>query len=107
MSWGVKKGACRANLLLLQSGVGNTANAVLFGFEEGPFQDLTSYTEVIQDGMIRLLKSGQVTSASATAFSLSPETLNGVNADVASYRERIVLRPEEIRIILGLFDGWA
>jgi succinyl-CoA:acetate CoA-transferase len=46
--------------------------------------------------MIRLLKSGKVTSASATAFSLSPETLNEVNADMASYRERIVLRPQEI-----------
>jgi succinyl-CoA:acetate CoA-transferase len=46
--------------------------------------------------MIRLLKSGKLTSASATAFSLSPEMLNEVNADMASYRERIVLRPQEI-----------
>jgi succinyl-CoA:acetate CoA-transferase len=85
-----------ANLLPLQSGVGNIANAVLFGLEEGPFEGLTSYTEVIQDGMIRLLKSGKVTSASATAFSLSPEMLNEVNAEMASYRDRIVLRPQEI-----------
>ena len=46
--------------------------------------------------MIRLLKSGKLTSASATAFSLSPDMLNEVNADMASYRERIVLRPQEI-----------
>jgi len=85
-----------ANLLPLQSGVGNIANAVLFGLEEGPFENLTSYTEVIQDGMIRLLKSGKLTSASATAFSLSPEMLTEVNADMAQYRERIVLRPQEI-----------
>ncbi len=85
-----------ANLLPLQSGVGNIANAVLFGLEEGPFENLTSYTEVIQDGMIRLLKSGKLSSASATAFSLSPEMLTEVNADMASYRERIVLRPQEI-----------
>ena len=45
--------------------------------------------------MIRLLKSGKVTSASATA-SLSPEMLDEVNADMASYRQRIVLRPQEI-----------
>jgi hypothetical protein len=93
---GSEEGDMPANLLLLQSGVGNIVNTVLFGLEEKPFQDLTSYTEVIQDGMIRLLNSGQVTSASATAISLSPETLNGVNADMASYRERIVLRPREI-----------
>jgi succinyl-CoA:acetate CoA-transferase len=96
LSWEVQKGRMPANLLPLQSGVGNIANAVLFGLEEGPFEGLTSYTEVIHDGMIRLLKSGKITSASATAFSLSPAMLNEVNADMASYRERIVLRPQEI-----------
>ena len=38
-------------------------------------RELTSYTEVIQDGMIRLLNSGKLTCASATAFSLSPDML--------------------------------
>jgi succinyl-CoA:acetate CoA-transferase len=46
--------------------------------------------------MIRLLKSGKLTSASATAFSLSPAMLDEVNADMATYREKIVLRPQEI-----------
>jgi succinyl-CoA:acetate CoA-transferase len=96
LSWEVKKGRMPENLLPLQSGVGNIANAVLFGLEEGNFEGLTSYTEVIQDGMIRLLKSGKLTSVSATAFSLSPDMLNEVNADMASYRERIVLRSQEI-----------
>src|SRR5579871_3615642 len=96
LSWEVKKGRMPANLLPLQSGVGNIANAVLFGLEEGPFEGLTSFTEVIQDGMIRLLKSGKLTCSSATAFSLSPEMLNEVNANMASYRDRIVLRPQEI-----------
>ena len=96
LSWEVKKGRMPATLLPLQSGVGNIANAVLFGLEEGPFEGLTSYTEVIQDGMIRLLKSGKLTAASATAFSLSPEMLTEVNADMANYRKQIVLRPQEI-----------
>ncbi len=92
----MQKGRIPSTLLPLQSGVGNIANAVLFGLEEGPFEGLTSYTEVIQDGMIRLLKSGKLTRASATAFSLSPEMLTEVNADMASYRKKIVLRPQEI-----------
>ena len=96
LSWEVQKGRMPANLLPLQSGVGNIANAVLFGLEEGKFEDLTSYTEVIQDGMIRLLKSGKLICASATAFSLSPEMLTEVNANMSSYRDRIVLRPQEI-----------
>lgn len=96
LKWEVQKGRMPANLLPLQSGVGNIANAVLFGLEEGSFEGLTSYTEVIQDGMIRLLKSGKLTSVSATAFSLSPEMLHEVNADMAENRRRIVLRSQEI-----------
>ena len=96
LSWEVKKGRMPANLLPLQSGVGNIANAVLFGLEEGPFEGLTSYTEVIQDGMVRLLGSGKLTCASATAFSLSPAMMDEVNANMELYRERIILRPQEI-----------
>jgi len=96
LSWEVQKGRMPTNLLPLQSGVGNIANAVLFGLEEGPFEGLTSYTEVIQDGMIRLLKSGKITSASATAFSLSPEMMSEVNANMDDYRDSIVIRPQEI-----------
>ncbi len=40
LAWEVKKGRIPANLLPLQSGVGNIANAVLFGLEEGPFEGL-------------------------------------------------------------------
>ena len=63
---------CPATLLPLQSGVGNIANAVLAGLDDGPFRPLTAYTEVIQDGMLHLLRSGTLAAASATALSLSP-----------------------------------
>jgi succinyl-CoA:acetate CoA-transferase len=96
LSWEVQKGRIPSSLLPIQSGVGNLANAVLFGLDEAPFENLTSYTEVIQDGMIKLLRSGKLTSASATAFSLSPEMLTQVNAEMGSFRDRIVLRPQEI-----------
>jgi succinyl-CoA:acetate CoA-transferase len=96
LSWEVQKGRMPSNLLPLQSGVGNIANAVLFGLAEGTFDGLTAYTEVIQDGMVLLLKSGKLTSISATAFSLSPEKLEEVNADMAGYRKSIVLRSQDI-----------
>jgi succinyl-CoA:acetate CoA-transferase len=96
LGWEVKKGRIPASLLPLQSGVGNIANAVLFGLQEATFENLTSYTEVIQDGMIALLRSGKLTCASATAFSLSPDMLEKVNAEMATYRQSIVLRPQEI-----------
>ena len=42
-------------LLPLQSGVGNITNAVLAGLGAAQFPPLTAYTEVIQDGMLRML----------------------------------------------------
>ncbi|MCE3555977.1 acetyl-CoA hydrolase/transferase family protein [Pseudonocardia sp. RS11V-5] len=92
----VARGRLPANLLPLQSGVGNVANAVLDGLGAGPFENLTAYTEVIQDGMLGLLRSGTLSVASATAFSLSPVAAEEINANAAAYRDRIVLRPQEI-----------
>jgi succinyl-CoA:acetate CoA-transferase len=92
----VRKGRLPAELLPLQSGVGNIANAVLSGLNQGPFQNLTGYTEVLQDGMLDMLKSGKLTMASATALSLSPAGMEEFLAHLDYYRQRIVLRPQEI-----------
>ena len=92
----VKKGRLPAQLLPLQSGVGNVANAVMAGLQDGPFENLTAYTEVLQDGMLSLLKSGKMTLASATAFSLSPDGQAELEAHMGFYRNKIVLRPQEI-----------
>jgi succinyl-CoA:acetate CoA-transferase len=92
----VKLGRLPADLLPLQSGVGNIANAVLMGLNEGPFENLTAYTEVLQDGMLDMLRSGKLTMASATALSFSPNALADFNENIDFYRERIVLRPQEV-----------
>ncbi|MDR3507902.1 MAG: acetyl-CoA hydrolase/transferase family protein [Caulobacteraceae bacterium] len=92
----VKKGRLPAELLPLQSGVGNVANAVLTGLLDGPFENMTAYTEVIQDGMLDLLAAGKLRMASATAFSLSPEAATRINAEMASFRDKMILRPQEI-----------
>jgi len=92
----VKMGRLPANLLPLQSGVGNVANAVMAGLQSGPFENLTAYTEVLQDGMLELIKSGKLTCASATSFSLSPAALAELNADLPRFKDSIILRPQEI-----------
>ncbi|MFT4250990.1 MAG: acetyl-CoA hydrolase/transferase family protein [Caulobacter sp.] len=92
----VKMGRLPASLLPLQSGVGNIANAVLTGLVDAPFENMTAYTEVIQDGMLDLLAAGKLRMASATAFSLSPEAAAGLNADMARFRDKMILRPQEI-----------
>ncbi|CAM8638227.1 ACH1 Acetyl-CoA hydrolase [Comamonadaceae bacterium] len=92
----VSAGRLPADLLPLQSGVGNIANAVLIGLNQGPFNNLSAYTEVLQDGMLEMIKSGKLTMASATALSFSSAALDEFNANIDFYRERIVLRPQEM-----------
>ena len=92
----VAKGRIPASLLPLQSGVGNIANAVLAGLLESPFENMTAYTEVIQDGMLDLLAAGKLRMASATAFSLSPDAAATLNADMTHYQDKMILRPQEI-----------
>jgi succinyl-CoA:acetate CoA-transferase len=92
----VQLGRLPKELLPLQSGVGNIANAVLSGLNEGPFENMTSFTEVLQDGMLAMLKSGKLSMASATALSFSPDALKEFNDNIAFYSQRIVLRPQEV-----------
>ena len=92
----VSVGRLPPSLLPIQSGVGNIANAVLSGLLDSPFEDMTAYTEVIQDGMLDLLSAGKLRMASATAFSLSPDAATALNADMSRFRDRMILRPQEI-----------
>lgn len=92
----VKQGRLPNSLLPLQSGVGNVANAVLTGLQDSPFENLTGYTEVLQDGMLDLILSGKMKSASSTAVSFSPEALQRFNDNIDFLRDKIVLRPQEL-----------
>jgi succinyl-CoA:acetate CoA-transferase len=46
--------------------------------------------------MLELIKSGKLTCASATSFSLSPAALTELNADLPRFKDSIILRPQEI-----------
>lgn len=92
----IRTGRLSEKLLPLQSGVGNIANAVLAGLSRGGYKGLTAYTEVIQDGMLELIKDGTIEFASATSFSLSADGIDEFNKNVEHYRERILLRAQEI-----------
>ncbi|WP_188699286.1 acetyl-CoA hydrolase/transferase family protein [Bowmanella pacifica] len=92
----IKQGRLPEQLLPIQSGVGNIANAVLEGLNSGPYKNLSAFTEVIQDGMLKMLKSGTLEVASATAFSLSPDALEEFNENIDFYRDKIILRQQDI-----------
>ncbi|MDO5653918.1 MAG: acetyl-CoA hydrolase/transferase family protein [Brachymonas sp.] len=92
----VKLGRLPRNLLPLQSGVGNIANAVLAGLNKSSFDNMTAYTEVLQDGMLDMIASGKLRHASATAISLSKAGLDYFEKNIETLRNRILLRPQEM-----------
>ena len=92
----MKHGRLPQHMLPIQSGVGNVANAVLAGLLHGPFENLLGFTEVLQDGMLDLLRAGKMKRASATAISLSRSAYEDFEKNIDFYRERIILRPQEI-----------
>ena len=92
----VRDGRMPPELLPLQSGVGNVANAVLAGLDDSEFTDLAAFTEVLQDGMLDLLDSGTLRAASATSFGLSSDGVGRFVAGIDGYKGRILLRSEEI-----------
>ena len=96
LQYEVKKGRLPASLLPLQSGVGNIANAVLEGLNNSQFENLTGFSEVIQDGMLSMLESGRMSVAAASSFSLSPEAAQRINDNAAFFRKKIILRQQEV-----------
>jgi len=80
----------------LQSGVGSVANAVFYGFLDSEFTDLTLYSEVLQDAVIDCIDAGKIRFASGGAFTLSKEKMDHVFGNLEKYRDKIVLRPQEI-----------
>jgi succinyl-CoA:acetate CoA-transferase len=92
----VKKGRIGTSLLPLQAGIGSIANAVLNGFVDSPFHDLTMYSEVLQDSTFELFDADKLSFASGSSMTLSGPVGQRVFADINRYKDRLVLRPQEI-----------
>lgn len=80
----------------LQAGVGSIANSVLQGLSGSPFHDLRMYSEVLQDSTFDLFDAGKLSFASASSFSLSAPYAERIYRDFARYKDKLVLRPQEI-----------
>ncbi len=92
----VKAGRLPDPLPPLQSGVGGVANAVLMGLAKSDLENLTVYTEVMQDAVVSLIDAGKVKSACGTALTISPAGRNEFYARLDQYKGKIILRPQEI-----------
>ncbi|HEX8788307.1 MAG TPA: acetyl-CoA hydrolase/transferase family protein [Telluria sp.] len=89
-------GRLTRSLLPLQAGIGTIANAVLAGFVDSPFDNLTMYSEVLQDSTFDLFDAGKLDFASGSSITLSPAKSAQVFPDFERYRDRLVLRPQEV-----------
>jgi acetyl-CoA hydrolase len=83
--------------LPIQSGVGNIANAVLGSLGAHPgIPAFEMYSEVIQDSVIQLVRSGKVKFATGTSLTIAKDMLLKFYQDLEFFRSRILLRPQEI-----------
>jgi succinate CoA transferase len=86
-----------SSFLPIQSGVGNIANAVLGSLGANKYiPPFEMYTEVIQDSVIGLIRTGNIKFASGCSLSLSDDMMTDVYADFNSFRDKFILRPQEI-----------
>ncbi|MBF8377490.1 succinate CoA transferase [Alicyclobacillus mali] len=92
----VRRGRLPRHIGPLQIGIGSVTNAVLSGFENSPFDRLELYTEVMQDAAFELLDAGKVQLASSCSFTLSRSMREHVLSHLGQYKNRVVLRPQEI-----------
>jgi succinyl-CoA:acetate CoA-transferase len=98
----VRKGHLTDRLLPIQAGIGKVANAVLSGFLDSNFYDLRMFSEVLQDSTFDLLDAGKLSFASASSITVSEACYDRVFNNLARYKDRIVLRPQNISNTPGL-----
>lgn len=93
----MRNGRIPSSFLPIQSGVGNVANAVLYGLAESdvipPFE---MYTEVIQDAVLDLMKKGKCKFGSTCALTISDAAEVDLFDNIDFFRDKIVIRPAEI-----------
>lgn len=92
----VATGRLDLTLQPLQAGIGSIANSVLQGLADGPFHHLRLYSEVLQDSTFDLFDAGKLSFASASSITLSAPYAERVFGNFAAYKDKLVLRPQEI-----------
>jgi len=90
----VKHGRLPDNLLPIQSGIGNIANAVVSGLASSGanFKNLKVWTEVLQDSFLDLFDSGNLDFATATSIRFSPEGFKRFYNRWEEYAPKLLLR---------------
>ena len=80
----------------IQSGVGSVGNAVLSCLASSGLRGLQMYTEVMQDSALGLIDQGVFNFASSSSIALGEENRKRFYDNIDWYRERLLIRPQEI-----------
>lgn len=92
-----RAGRLPKEFLPLQSGVGNVANAVLYGLADAKeLPNFMMYTEVVQDAVLELMKRGKCTFASTCSMTFSDKTEEELFSNLDFFHDKILMRPAEI-----------
>lgn len=93
----VNHGRLPQNLLPIQSGIGNIANAVIGGLAHGAeFTNLKVWTEVLQDSFLDLFDSGHLDFATATSIRFSPDGFKKFYENWDQYAPKLLLRSQQV-----------
>lgn len=93
----LREGRIPKEFLPIQSGVGNVANAVLYGLGENPeIPRFEMYTEVIQDAVMTLMEEGKCKFASTCALTFSDDAMLHFMENIDFFRDKVLMRPGEI-----------
>lgn len=92
----VEAGRLTKELAPLQAGIGTVANAVLHGLLKSDFDNMTVFSEVLQDAVFDLIDAGKVSMASCCSITLTEEKMDQVYNNFEKYRDKLVMRPQEI-----------
>ncbi|GMF77699.1 unnamed protein product [Aspergillus oryzae] len=94
----VNHGRLPQNLLPIQSGIGNIANAVIGGLSKGgaDFTNLKVWTEVLQDSFLDLFDSGNLDFATATSIRFSPDGFKRFYDNWERYAGKLLLRSQQV-----------
>ncbi|MBD5341465.1 MAG: succinate CoA transferase [Bacteroides sp.] len=97
LSTQLREGRIPKEFLPIQSGVGNVANAVLYGLGEDPhIPQFEMYTEVIQDAVMHLMEEGRCRFASTCAMTFSDDAMLHFMDNIDFFRDKVLMRPGEI-----------
>lgn len=92
----VRMGRLPDNLLPLQSGIGNIANAVVEGLAASRFKNLSVWTEVLQDSFLDFFALGSLDFATATSIRLTEAGFDRFDKHWDEFSKKLCLRSQVV-----------